>query len=698
MPNFSQRWFSAPALVALTLGLVLAALTAFALWQLRTDAIDSHARELGVLSLALSDEIDRGLQGAEAGMHAMQLELREGHLPVAGAEAQRALRTRAELMPLVQTLWLIDQQGRLLVASDAIAAPALSSFAPDPQRLSGGEVAVSRPFVAAKEGTKADVKIPELLVALCVRFDGAQGHAAGWIVAAIPANALRGAFAVASQASDARMAVYRGDGVRLAGSIVAAPSLDEASRALRLRTAKALELRRFSDGVERLVALHTLPHYGVKLMLTRDLDVALSAWHAFARVAAIGMALILSIMAVAVYLVQRAERRHAQAEQALQATQSRTTRLGSLGTLAGGVAHDFNNVLAAILGYGEMAHDAAPPGSDQARHLDNVLQATLRGKALVERILAFSRGGARASTVFELAPVVEQVLGLLAASLPPGVVLERGLDESGGRLRGDPTQIFEAVMNLCTNAMQAMPEGGMLGVRLLREHVTTPRVLSHAQLAAGDYLALSVSDQGAGITPDVMDRLFEPFFTTRGAQSGTGLGLAVVHGVMTEIGGAIDVQSTAGHGARFTLYLPECHEAADTPAAAQTMAPSGAGQSILVVDDEPALVTLLEEWLNGMGYTPVGYTDPLAARRVLLESPQRFAAVITDEVMPGLTGTQLTEALHTHAPDLPVLLISGYGGAALASRAAAAGVTKVLAKPLQRAELARAVADVLHST
>lgn len=688
MPLFSQRPVNVPALVALALGLGLAALTVFALWQLRADAINGHARELNVLSLALSDEIHRGLQGTEVGMHAMQLELGEGRLPTTGSEAERALRIRAELMPLVQTLWLVNHDGSMLSASDKTRAPALSSFSPDPQRLRDGEVAVSRPFVDA--GTQ------DALVALCVRFAGAPGNAGGWILAAMPANALRGAFAVASQAPDAHMAVFRGDGVRLAGSIVATSMLDEAGRDQRLTTAKIPERRRFSDGIERLVGLHSLPRYGLTLMLTRDLDAVLASWREFARLAAIGIALILAIMAAAVYLVQRANRRHAEAEHALQTTLSRASRLESLGTLAGGVAHDFNNVLAAILGFGEMAHDSAPQGSDQARQLDNVLQATLRGKALVERILAFSRGGAHASTVFELAPVVEQVLTLLAASLPPGVVLERGFDAPDARLRGDPTQIFEAVMNLCTNAMQAMPKGGMLGVRLVRERVAASRVLSHARLSPGDYLVLRVSDQGTGITPEVMERLFEPFFTTRGTQSGTGLGLAVVHGVMAGIGGAIDVHSTPGKGACFNLYMPECSDALDAPAGSQKVTPGGAGQSILVVDDEPALVTLLEELLHGLGYAPVGYTDPVAALRVLRAAPQRFAVVITDEVMPGLSGTGLTRDLRLHAPSLPVLLISGYGGTALASRAAAAGVTRVLAKPLQRAELARVLADVLR--
>jgi CheY-like chemotaxis protein len=360
------------------------------------------------------------------------------------------------------------------------------------------------------------------------------------------------------------------------------------------------------------------------------------------------------------------------------------------------VAHDFNNVLAAIVGYGEMARDAAAEGSAQARHLDRVLQAALRGKGLVERITGISRGGARASSVFALEPVVEEVLALLSASLRPGVVLERVLQAPGARLRGDPTRAFEAVMNLCTNAMQAMPQGGMLTVALRRAQVAEPRVLSHSSLPAGRYLALTVADQGTGITPEVAEHLFEPFFTTRAAQLGTGLGLAVVHGVVGEFGGGIDVQSRPGQGARFTLYLPECEDDAALPAQARPPAAAGTGQRILVVDDQPELVALAEELLQGLGYLATGHTDPATALDSLRAAPQGFAALVTDEVMPGLSGTQLARAARALAPGLPVLLVSGYGGASLAQRAADAGVSRVLPKPLQRAELARALAEMLH--
>ena len=679
--------------MALALWCVMGSIAGTALWHLRRLAVESQTRELGLLSLALTDEIDRGLQGAEEGLQALRAELQEGRLPLAGNEAMQALRTRAALMPLVQTLWLVDGEGRVVAASDTTPAPALPSFAPPLSGLAADATSLSRPFTDA--GTH-EGGTHETRVALALSAGNVPGLSGGWILGAMPATTLLGAFNAALPEADARMAVFRSDGVRLAEVNAVAPVLDEARVAQQLAGRPTLEVRRFQDGSDHLVGLHSVPRYGVKVVMSRDLKAVLTSWRGAADLTAVALAILLATMALSLRLVLRADRRRTEAQRALQAQLARASKLESLGTLAGGVAHDFNNVLAGIVGFSEMAQDAAPQGSAQARHLGKVLQAALRGKALVERILAFSRGGARASTVFELEPVVEEVLTLLSASLRPGVVLERALQAPGARLRGDPTQAFEAVMNLCTNAMQAMPSGGMLSVGLARAHVAAARVLSHSQLLAGDYLALTVADQGGGITPEVMEHLFEPFFTTRGAQSGTGLGLAVVHGVVAEFGGVIDVRSTPRRGARFTLYLPECTDAEVAAAPLSGVVPGGAGQTLLVVDDEPELVALAEEMLKGLGYHPVGYSDSGAALQALQNDPTRFAAVITDEVMPRLTGTQLTQALRQRAPHLPVLLVSGYGGALLAQRAARAGVTRVLAKPLARADLAQALAELLR--
>jgi signal transduction histidine kinase/CheY-like chemotaxis protein len=741
-----------PVWSAAGLAAALAVVAAVSLWQLRRDALDGQARELSLLSLALSDNVDRGLQGTEVGLRALRAELASGMLSCGGAVAREALRSRASLMPQARALWLIDEQGRLLCASDDFEPPEPALFLPAPHDLPDDALAISRSFASPLTG--------EALVALAVAYAAGPQAPRGWLITALPARSLLGAFAVANAVPDARLAIFRRDGARLAGSIVAAPTLDEARLAEILARQSAMEQRRFRDGTERLVSQRTLERYGLHVMVTRNVEVALAPWREAASLTAISVAFILLIGLAAARWVNRADTRHRAAEQALQTQLSRAGKLEALGSLAGGVAHDFNNVLAAIVGYGEMAQDDAAPGSDLARHLDRMLQAALRGKQLVERILAFSRGGARASTEFELEPIVDEVLDLLAASLQPGVVIERDLQAPGACLRGDPTQAFEAIMNLCTNAMQAMQapeangvtpvgtdgappapppapqahgESRLLSVQMRWVQVDTERVLSHSRLAPGRYLALSVSDQGPGISAAVMERLFEPFFTTRASQHGTGLGLAVVHGVVTEFGGAIDVSNLQPRGARFTLYLPELGPSTRAPApsgppaslpgttqapAAEQALPGQPGEltaaaspavaspgahaalppeapELLVVDDEPALSALTGELLAGLGYRSHCHDDPAEALAALRAAPSRYAALLTDEVMPGLIGTRLTREAHAIAPDLPVLLISAYGGPALAARARAAGVRCVLAKPLQRAELARALHELL---
>ncbi len=371
-------------------------------------------------------------------------------------------------------------------------------------------------------------------------------------------------------------------------------------------------------------------------------------------------------------------------------------KLEALGTLAGGVAHDFNNILAAIVGYGELAQAAATPGSAQARQLNQVLRAGQRGKALVERILSFSRSAPRVHTAFLLQPVIDEVLQLLAASLPAGVRLDRRLHAAQATIAGDATAVYEAAMNLCTNALQAMPQGGTLGVALAAVALTEPLDLREKRLPPGLYARLSVTDDGPGITAEVMVRLFEPFFTTKGQSKGTGLGLAVVHGVMADLDGSIDVQNRAGGGARFDLYFPCVDKVPDDDLAHAAATPAGQGQTVMVVDDETALVELAEELLAELGYEPVGFAGSAQALAAFSANPERFDLVLTDEVMPQMTGTALATALHALRPQLPIVMASGYGGPQLEDRAATAGITVLVKKPLVRAELAQALALALR--
>jgi PAS domain S-box-containing protein len=392
------------------------------------------------------------------------------------------------------------------------------------------------------------------------------------------------------------------------------------------------------------------------------------------------------------------ERKQAEAErERLEAQLRQSQKMEAMGTLAGGIAHDFNNILGAILGYGELAQQASAAGSRVRRHLDQVLHAGGRAKALVERILAFSRSGLAEREPVHVQSVVNETLELLAASLPPGLRLERRLQAGDAAVIGDATQLHQVVMNLCTNAMHAMSGGGVLTVVLDRAEVAAPRAVSHGALTARIYVRLIVSDTGSGIAPAVLERMFDPFFTTKAVGKGTGLGLSLVHGTVGDLGGAIDVATKSGEGTTFAIWLPLAGETTRRFPEAAREAPRGDGEAVMIVDDEPALVALAEEMLAELGYEPAGFESSLAALQAFRADPQRFDLVLTDEAMPELTGAELARELRRLRPAIPVVLMSGYGGAPLAARAAAAGVRELLRKPLHGRDLAESLARVLGS-
>ena len=373
-------------------------------------------------------------------------------------------------------------------------------------------------------------------------------------------------------------------------------------------------------------------------------------------------------------------------------------RLEALGTLAGGIAHDFNNILGAILGFGELAQQQAEAGSALRRHIDRVLQGGARARMLVKRILDFSRSGVAELTPVHVQTVVEEVVAMLTPTLPPGVSLQAELDAKHCAVLGDGTQLYQVVMNLCTNAVQAIDDGGRgtVTVRLQHVEVKEPQLLLHAELAVGAHVRLAIEDSGAGMAPEVLQRMFEPFFTTKKQGEGTGLGLSVVHGIVSDLGGAIDVVSAPGQGTTVSVWLPvsgECEPPAATVAANW---PIGQGQTVLIVDDERSLVELAEETLASLGYEPVGFESAEAALQAFRADPARFDALLTDEMLPGMSGSELARTLRALRPDLPVILMSGKVSKALVQRAREAGVGAVLHKPLALRELATRLAEALH--
>ena len=381
----------------------------------------------------------------------------------------------------------------------------------------------------------------------------------------------------------------------------------------------------------------------------------------------------------------------------LEAQLRQSQKMEAVGTLAGGIAHDFNNILGAILGYGELAHQHATEGSALRRYLDNIMHAAGRAKMLVDRILGFSRSGMGERVPVNVQFIVEETLELLEASLPAGIRLEKRLEAGDAAVIGDATRLHQVAMNLCTNAMQAMAQGGgTLWVFLERMQLTETRTVSRGALAPRDYVRLVVQDTGAGIPVEVIERIFDPFFTTKGVGEGTGLGLSLVHGIVSDLGGGIDVVSKTGHGTRFEIWLPVAGEAHKPIAEEERELPHAAGETVMIVDDERALVALTEETLAGLGYEPIGFDSSAAALRAFQAQPERFDVILTDEAMPELTGTDLAREVRRLRSDVPIILMSGYGGAQLTTRAASNGVNEVLRKPLQSRELAETLARVLE--
>jgi signal transduction histidine kinase/CheY-like chemotaxis protein len=385
------------------------------------------------------------------------------------------------------------------------------------------------------------------------------------------------------------------------------------------------------------------------------------------------------------------ERERSESErEALHERLAQSQRLEAVGTLAGGIAHEFNNILGVILGSAELAMDAKQ--SESRRLLHQIASAAERAKRVVDQVLTFSRRRPREVRRIAAQPVIAEAVDLMRASLPPSVILRSDLRAEAG-IRGDPTGLQQVVMNLCTNAAHAMGGRGEIDITL--ETVSSPkgRSLSHGHLSPGSYVRLTVRDAGTGMDAATLQHIFEPFFTTKPIGSGTGLGLPTVHGIVAQFGGALNVESEPGRGSTFEAFFPRVEPpAADSAGPKAYAPPKGCGETVLIVDDERSLVLIGEEMLAALGYEPVGFADSRAALSAFRADPHRFDLALLDEVMPGMTGSELAAALRENRRDMPIILMTGYRSELSARRLGEIGIAEVLAKPLRSAALAEALA------
>lgn len=370
-------------------------------------------------------------------------------------------------------------------------------------------------------------------------------------------------------------------------------------------------------------------------------------------------------------------------------------KMEAIGTLAGGIAHDFNNVLAAIVGYTDLARMSSQGNAEVLEYLKAVADGSKRATDLVRQILAFSRRQDQQRAPIKLWPVVEEALQLLRATIPATIRFDTSIDRNGPPVLADSTQVHQVIMNLATNAAHAMDGTGRLGVSLENVEVDAALVSLHPGLRLGIYQRLGVSDTGHGMDPATLSRIFEPFFTTKGPGEGTGLGLAVVHGIMQGHDGIVTVYSRPGEGTQFHLYFPvQSGESAEEESEMREV-PRGRGERILLVDDEAALAHLGRKILENLGYKVEAHTVATDAIDAVMREQGRYDLVVTDLTMPGMTGLDLAKRLHAVRPELPVVLTTGYSAALTLERVQALGIRELLMKPLTIRGLGEAVNRVL---
>ncbi|CAB1061755.1 multi-sensor hybrid histidine kinase [Olavius sp. associated proteobacterium Delta 1] len=384
----------------------------------------------------------------------------------------------------------------------------------------------------------------------------------------------------------------------------------------------------------------------------------------------------------------------AQSERQLQ----QVMKLQAIGTLAGGIAHDFNNILFPIVGYTELTMDDIPEDSQARQNLEEILKATNRAKELVQQILTFSRQGGQERKPLQVQFLIKEALKLLRATIPSTIKIECNVDEECGHIMGDPTQIHQVAMNLCTNAYHAMQEtDGTLEVTLKEVDISYEKSVERVGMKVGRHLELTVKDTGHGMGAEVLERIFEPYYTTKELGKGTGLGLSVIHGIIKNHGGDISVSSQLGSGTTFTVYLPVIDDIDVELKPVNAAAATQGNERILLIDDEEQVIDIEQQIIERLGYKVTPKTDSQEAFEEFAAQPEKFDLVITDMTMPKMTGDQLARKLMDIRPDIPVILCTGFNVTITEEKALAMGIDRFVMKPIVKDELAKTIRTVLDT-
>jgi signal transduction histidine kinase/ActR/RegA family two-component response regulator len=649
-----RRWvmIAGIALIALIIGA-----DSYEAWaDYRRVMTDSQHLEVA-LSRALTEQTARMIQEVDVVLSSY----------VPDDRGRQVLLEQIRRLPFVHSALVTDGDGRVLAASQAEPPDEtlreLDLFTVP--RAGGNALYIDRPNEA--------VDAPRTF-AISRRVDSGDGAFAGVVIARVAFDYLAKFYAQINVTPDTSIRLMRNDGVTLAQYPPPATK---------------------SGNIEVATQVSGYP---ITVVVSRSSRDVLQPWiqeeeSSAARTLSLSVLAGILLMALrsALNRQERIDLEKLRLEQELAAIQ----RVEALGFLAASVAHDFNNVLTAIIGYAELAGETAAADSPARQNIDRLLAATERARLLVRRVLTFDPRRSVRYRPTSIGPIVLEVAEQVRATLPPAVEMSlHGLDQSVCTL-GDPTEMYQVVMNLCSNAVHAMPKGGSLEMRLDALEIRESESLALGEVQPGRWACLSVVDTGIGLADEQTTSIFEPFYTTRSTAHGTGIGLTVVRNIILRMHGALDVSSRLGTGTRMAVYWPITESPVSVPRLTGEVEP-GAGETILVVDDERELMVLTEELLASLSYEPVGFSDARAALEAFSQDPQRFDAILTDERMQPMGGLEFAHLVHQLEPDLPIILMTGHRDAQIDARAAAEGIVEILDKPVRVQTLREALSRGLR--
>jgi signal transduction histidine kinase/CheY-like chemotaxis protein len=668
-------------------GLIFAIIAADAYegWQDYRSTIAANERVQVALGRAIAGQTERLVQEADvvlAGLASWRGSA-EGR---AASEDQLHNRLRAAVagMPFVYSGIYAGPDGGLLASTqeEQLSGRSIEKWPAftGARQAAGTELRISPPYTSRRDGTRT--------FAVSRRLEAADGTFAGVVVLRVSFDYLASFYSKVEVTPDTAIDLVRTDGTTLVHFPVTRelPGTDAFVRSSFASDEATDELSHYSGTkADRLFSVvHAVDGYPMVVSVSRPMSAILQPW-VEQELASAARTLTLAVLAGLLLMGLRAAlARHDRMEierRRLEQSVADSQRSDALGMLAAAMAHDFNNVLTAIVGYAELAGKDLPDGP-ATHNISRLLASTERARQLVRRVLTFDPHRSLSYQPVPVAPIVQEVLQQLQPGWPDSVGVRFNGVGNKGAVLGDATELHQVVMNLCTNAIKAMPGGGALEVGLEVVHVRVGRALTLGSVGPGSWVRLSISDRGTGLSPGQVARMFEPFYTTQdpGQGQGTGIGLTVVRNIILRMNGALEVETRPGEGTRMHVYW----RSVSPPERVAVTAPGrGGGQTILLVDDDSELVVLAEDMLASLGYEPIGFSDSGAALDAFRRDPERFHAVLTDERMMNLRGVDFAARVRGLSPKVPIILMTGHRNTEVEVLAARAGVAMILDKPLR---------------